>query len=281
VAEGVELAIGAMILFGVSDWIYKRAVGGGVAAHQLLALQTIFFAPGIYAYGLLTGTLALGPPVAWGMLAGALIFFALYHFARSLATGAVSVVAPVFRLSFAVTTALAVWLLDEPLTEWKLAGLSASLAAVWLLVGGGPVMPLTSRVPLLRVLVATVVMGIVSLLYKVGIDAGGTPATVLAAQASVFFPLATGFAFVRDRRFTAPARGFGYAAATAALLLIGRVMLLAGLARGEASVLVPVAQMSFVVTAALGYVLLRERLTLRIAVGLASGVVALACFAHS
>jgi uncharacterized membrane protein len=57
-------------------------------------------------------------------------------------------------------------------------------------------------------------------------------------------------------------------------------MLLAGLARGEASVLVPVAQLSFVVTAALGFVLLREELTLRKGLGLACAVAALVLLAR-
>ena len=43
---------------------------------------------------------------------------------------------PIFRLSFTVTTALAVLVLAEPLTPWKLAGLAAAFAAVWLLLGG-------------------------------------------------------------------------------------------------------------------------------------------------
>ena len=98
-----------------------------------------------------------------GMTAGVLIFVALYNFARSLASGAVSIVAPVFRLSFAITVALAVWLLDEPLTGWKLAGLAASLAAVWLLLAGAPASsPRATLSSVLRVLVATVAMGIVT-----------------------------------------------------------------------------------------------------------------------
>ena len=137
-AEGMELALGAMMFYGLADWVYKRAAASGVQAHHFLALQAFFFAPGIFLYGLATNTLALGAPFAWGMTAGVLIFVALYNFARSLASGAVSIVAPVFRLSFAITAALAVWLLDERLTGWKLAGLAASLAAVWLLLAGGP-----------------------------------------------------------------------------------------------------------------------------------------------
>ena len=218
-AEGVELALGAMMFYGLADWVYKRAAASGVQAHHFLALQAFFFAPGIFLYGLTTGTLVLGAPFAWGMTAGVLVFVALYNFARSLASGAVSIVAPVFRLSFAITVALAVWLLDEPLTGWKLAGLAASLAAVWLLLAGRPASaPRATTSSVLRVLVATVAMGIVSLVYKLGAIAGGSPATVLTGQASVFLPLATLFALTRDRGFRPPPwrlapRGHGRGAA--------------------------------------------------------------------
>jgi len=281
-AEGVWLALGAMIFYGLADWIYKRAAAHGVQAHHFLPLQAFFFAPGIFLYGLATGTLVLGPAFAWGMSAGVLVFIALYNFARCLASGAVSIVAPVFRLSFCITAALAVWLLDEPLTPWKLAGLSAALAAVWLLLGGGRGdVPRASTTPVIRVLIATAAMGVVSFVYKLAALAGGTPATVLTGQASVFMPLATLFAVARDRGFRPPAGSWRYGATAAVLLLFGLVMLIAGLAQGEASVLIPVAQLSFVVTAALGVIFLREPVTPRKGAGLAFAVAALAFLAQS
>lgn len=281
-ADGVGLALGAMIFYGLADWVYKYAAASGVQAHHFLPLQAFFFTPGVYLYGLATGTLVFGTAFAWGMSAGVLVFIALYNFARSLASGAVSIVAPVFRLSFCITAALAVWLLDEPLTRWKLAGLAAALAAVWLLLAGGAATtPRATTTSVVRMLVATVAMGLVSFVYKLGALAGGSPATVLAGQASVFLPLATLFAVARDRGFRPPPGGWRYGATTAVLLLFGLVMLLTGLARGEASVLVPVAQLSFVVTAGLGVLILREPMTLRKSVGLAFAVAALACLAHS
>jgi drug/metabolite transporter (DMT)-like permease len=282
VAEGMELALGATMFYGLADWVFKRAAASGVQAHHFLALQALFFAPGIFLYGLTTNTLALGPPFAWGMMAGVLMFVALYNFARSLASGAVSIVAPIFRLSFAITVALAVWLLNERLTGWKLAGLGASLVALWLLLAGGPASaPRITKSSVLNVLVATVTMGIVSFIYKLGVIAGGSPATVLTGQASVFLPLATLFAIKRDRGFHPPHGAWRHGATAAVLLLFGLVMLLAGLARGEASVLVPVAQMSFVVTAGLGFIFLREALTIRKGLGLAFAIVALTCLARS
>jgi drug/metabolite transporter (DMT)-like permease len=281
-AEGVAMALGTMVFYGLADWVYKRAAASGVQPHHFLALQAFFFAPGIFLYGLITGTLVPGVPFAWGMTAGVLVFVALYNFSRSLASGAVSIVAPVFRLSFAITAALAVWLLDEPLTGWKLAGLAASLAAVWLLLAGRPASaPRATLSSVLRVFVATVAMGIVSLIYKLGAIAGGSPATILTGQASVFFPLATLFALARDRGFHPPPGAWRHGATAAVLLLFGLVMLLAGLARGEASVLVPVAQLSFVVTSALGFVFLRESLTLRKGFGLAFAIAALICLARN
>jgi drug/metabolite transporter (DMT)-like permease len=285
VAGGVHLALGAMLCYGLVDWVYKRAAGLGVPAHQMLMAQALFFAPGMYGYALLTGTLVAGASFLWGMAAGLFIFVALYAFNRSLADGAVSVVAPVFRLSFAITAALAVWLLDEPLDAWRIAGLGAALAAVVLLVGGGPVAGsaggkgrLRGRA-LLQVAIATVAMGLVSFFYKLGAAAGGGGATVLCGQAAVFAPLAIGVACMRDRGFRVPRRVLPHAATTAFLLFAGVLMLIAGLARGDASVLVPIAQLSFVVTALLGLVVLREPLTPRKAAGLACAIAALVCLA--
>ena len=67
---------------------------------------------------------------------------------------------------------------------------------------------------------------------------------------------------------------------SAALALFGAfVLLMHSLALGPASVLVPVAQMSFVITAVAGIVVFRERLDLRKGIGLAVAVVALILFA--
>ena len=106
-------------------------------------------------------------------------------------------------------------------------------------------------------------------------------ATVLTGQASVFFPLATLFALTRDRGFHPPPGAWRHGATAAVLLLFWLIMLLAGLAPGEASVLVPVAQLSFVVTAGLGLVFLRETLTLHKGFGLAFAIAALICLARN
>jgi len=271
-----------MVLLGFVDLVFKRGAAAGLQAHHFLMLQGWFFLPGVLAYGIATGTFAPAPYMLWGMAAGLFVFVALYNFARALKSGAVSVIAPIFRLSFTITTALAVLLLAEPLTAWKLAGLAAAFLAVWLLLGAGEAtMPRTARRALLHALVAMAAMGVANFLYKVGAAAGGVPATFIAGQALVFAPLATAFAWKVDGGIRPPPGGWRYGATTAGLFLLALFMLFESLALGEASVLVPISQMGFVVTAAVGVLFLREPFTTRKACGLAFALAALGCLAKS
>ena len=283
-AYGVELALGAMVFLGLADLAYKRGAATGVQAHYFLMGQAWCFAPAVVLYGLVTGTLALDKAFLWGMSAGLFVFIALYNFALSLKSGSISIIAPIFRLSFTVTTALAVLLLGESLTAWKLAGLAAALVAVWLLLGGeagSTPAPAAARSSLVQALVAMAAMGVANFIYKVGALTGGSPASFIAGQASVFLPLATGFAWMVDRGIRPPRNLWLPAAAAALFFLVALVLLFESLERGEASVLVPITQMGFVVTAGFGLVFLREPFTLRKGAGLAVALAALACLARS
>jgi len=274
-----------MICLGLADLVYKRGAAAGVPAHQFLMVQAWCFAPAVTLYGLATGTLELKAYLLWGLGAGLFVFVALYNFARSLQTGPVSLIAPIFRLSFTVTTALAVLLLGEPLGVWKVAGLALALAAVWLLLGGDSgsrAEPGAAHSPLVQALIAMAAMGVANFLYKVGAESGCSPATFIAGQAAVFLPLATGYAWMVDRGVRAPsAAAWTHAGSTAALFLLGLVLMFESLTRGQASVLVPITQMGFVVTAAIGIVFLREAFTLRKGAGLVFALASLAMLALS
>ncbi|HSB49398.1 MAG TPA: EamA family transporter [Burkholderiales bacterium] len=281
---GFELALAAMVLLGLVDLVYRRGATAGVPAHRFLMVQAFCFTPAVVLLGLATGTLAPGRPMLWGMGAGLFAFIALYHFARSLKEGPVSIVAPIFRLSFTVTALLAVLLLGEPLTGFKLAGLGLALAAVWLLLGSeAGALPAAgaARLALIQAVIAMAAMGVANFIYKVGALTGGSPASFITGQAMAFLPLATVFAWRVDRGLRTTRAAWVHAGAAAALFLAALVLLFESLESGEASVLVPITQMGFVVTAAFGIAFLGEPFTLRKAAGLAFALAALACLANS
>jgi drug/metabolite transporter (DMT)-like permease len=276
---GLGFALAAMVCFGVSDLVYKRGAAAGIEAGEFVMLQSWVFCPAVTLYAWLTGTLALNLSTLWGALAGLLIYVAVFNFAASLQGGAVSTNAPIFRLNFILTAALAILLLGESLTIDKAGALACALVAVWLLLAEpGKRAPLNGS-SLARVLIATVAMAFTNFVYKLGLQHGALPETLVAAQAWVFCSLATLVRWLPRQRFDLTPNAWRYSALAAVALAIAFVSLTDGLARGPASVLVPVAQMSFVFTALIGAALFHEDLNLRKRTGLLVAVAALALFA--
>jgi uncharacterized membrane protein len=282
-SESMEYAVGALLLYGVADFVYKRGAAAGAEPHQFLMVQTWFFTSCALLYGLASGTLAFNTAALWGTAAGVCAVVGYYNFAYSLRSGSVSTNATIFRLSFAVTVALAALVLGEQLSTPKLAGLVLVVVAVWLLLaapGTGPEgVRCKSRSSLVRVLVATGVVGILGFTYKVALRNGATPIALVVTQGFVAVTTATGFTAYVDHRIRPSRAAWKYAPVAAVLLVTAFIFLAKGLKNGEASVVVPVAQMGFVVTALLGFLLLREPFTVRKAAGLATAVAALVCLA--
>ena len=283
--SSILFGIGALILFGISDLIYKRAARAGIPTHQFLMVQSSLYTPPVVLYGWWTGTLDFPLVSLWGAVAAVFAFTGFYNFAYSLKGGAVSSNAAIFRLSFVLTALLGVVVLGEPLTGWKVAGWLLALVAVWLLLGGGnsvaSIDPKLRRSSLVRVCVATVAVGIANLLYKVGLNAGATPAALLVVQAAMVVSMSTLLAYRIDGRIAPRSDTYRFAIVTSLLLALAFIFLMEGLARGEASVLVPIAQMGFVLTALLGFVFLREPMHGRNLLGLFFAVAALVSLARS
>jgi drug/metabolite transporter (DMT)-like permease len=282
-SESIQYALGALLLYGLADFVYKRGAAAGAEPHHFLMVQTWFFTPCALLYGLISRTLVFHAAALWGAAAGVCAVVGYYNFAHSLRSGSVSTNATIFRLSFAVTVALAVLVLGEPLTAPKLAGLVLVVVAAWLLLaapsaGTGGARH-ESRSSLARVLVATVAVGILSFTYKVGLRNGATPIALVVTQGLVAVTLATGFTACVDRRIRPSRAAWSHAPVAAVLLVTAFTFVAKGLKSGEASVVVPVAQMGFVVTALLGFLLLREPFTARKGAGLAAALAALACLA--
>src|SRR3954470_6167128 len=209
--SGTGFALLAMICYGAGDFIYKRAAADGVQPLHFLTAQAWLFCPLSFVYGLATGTLVWTPAALWGALAGLVLLIGFTAFLRAPADGPVSIAAPILRLSFLITAALAVIVLDEPVTAAKLVGFVLALGAVWLLLGGGRTVPL-SRGFLIEIAVATAALGAANFFHKLGLYYGATPETGVAAQAVVFSSLATLVTLIGDRGYKVPAMTWRHSA---------------------------------------------------------------------
>jgi uncharacterized membrane protein len=278
---GIEYALGAMLCFGIADLIYKRGGASGVLPHHLLMVQSWVFLPSVVLFGLVTNSLVMSKATLWGLLVGLFMTVGFYNFAHSLRSGSISVNAPIFRLSFVITALLAVLLFGESLDLYKIVAIGFALVAVWFLMvtprcGDEPV----AQASLLRVMIATISVGIGNVIYKFGLQAGATPASLIIAQAAVVVTLSMAMTVVKDRRIRPSIVTLRFASAAGVMLALAFVFLLQGLARGDASVVVPIAQMGFGVTALVGFLFLGEPITLRKGLGLLAALASLATFAY-
>ncbi len=271
--SGVGYALLTLVCFGINDLLFKRAAQHGAASHQVMMVLTLTMLPFFVVYGIVTRSVVPAPVALWGSLGGLFAFYGFYNFSRSLTSGAVSVLSPIFRLQFVVTAVLALAFFGEGLSAAKIAGLGLAIAAVWLLQGSTTGANFeVPREAVARVLLATVSVGIAFFLFKLALRQGATPATVLLCQIFALSGASTAFAVIRDRGFAASPAALRYGIPFGVSQAIGFAALIEGLAIGEASILVPIAQLSFVLTAVVGLAFMKEPVTARKVFGLTAAV---------
>ena len=283
-SQPIIYAVLAMACYGVSDFVYKQAAAASIRPDHFLMAQAWLFCPTVIAIAVATGHLHFQPVALWGSLAGGFYFVGLYFFIRSLSPGSVSTNATIFRLNFIVTVILSITFLGEQLTLLRIIGLILALAATWLLVGTGARLASPAsgqKRSLLEVGLATLSFGAATFFHAIGLRAGAGVEILLVMQAAVFMPLSTLVVFKARGTLAVPMTIFKYTIPASLLLIGATLFLLRGLTLGQATTLVPIAQMGFIVAALLGVFILREAITVRKATGLACALAALAVLAAS
>ncbi len=268
------LTLLACLLHGVSEFLYKVAHDGELHEGTYLCVQSgvVFCTLGLISAGgvgwqLTPATVGLG--VGCGMVAFATGIMLLISMGR----GPASVTSAVRRLGFIVTGVLAVVFLGEQLTPGKLAGIG--LAA-------GGLLTMTwatheSHRPYPLIYVAALTSGVLAFGHKLGAMAGVSPSAFLMLQAGTVHVGAhlwchwTGGYRLRQA-------GVRLAPLTGVTIAAAMTIFLFALRAGEAIVLVPLVQLSFVVTAVLSFLLLREPALPGKLIGLGLGAAAVLAF---
>jgi drug/metabolite transporter (DMT)-like permease len=275
----VVLALASAVVYGVADFC------GGVASRRAAAAAVVALsqAAGLVVVALLLPWLGGAPApadLAWGAAAGVAGGAGLLLFYRALATGVMSVVAPVTAVSAAALPVLGGLALGERLGPAAVAGIGLALVAVVLVAAEGGLSSLRSARPatVAPALAAGAGFGLFFvLLERTGDDAGLTP-LVASRVVSVLVVGALALATVRSVRVPGRvlpvvlAAGVGDMAANA-------LFLLATQAGGQLAVTGVLASLYPVSTVVLAQVLLRERLAGAQQVGLAVAAAAVVLIA--
>ncbi len=282
----VIFALLSMALAGTADFVYKRTALAGAMPSSFLFAQSWFFGMTALVFGLATESLRFHPALLLGPLAAVVVFSGMRMFLMSLRHGEATVNTPIFRLSFVVTVGLAILFLGEQLTIRKLTGFGLAATSILLLTGFSvrrfvqDGLSHGRRRSILLAVLAMGCMGFLSFLYAVAARLGATGPSFILSQFCAFTLIALFHALRREGGLRL-SRGVLVNAPFAGIFnSAGFICLILALQRGEASVAVPISQMSFVVTTVLAVIVYREGLTLRKSLGLAAALVTILAFAR-
>ena len=266
-------ALLALFLIGVADYVYGRAVRNKILPGTITASQSSIVVPITWVWAQLDGSYAWTPPAFWGIGAAFFTFIGFWSFMRSVELGEASASTPIYRMSFVVTAMLAVWFLGESITLPKILGLVLTGCAIFLFSdfqrGSFSADKLAS---VLWAVVAMVAVGLVNFIYKLGVSGGVSPIMFLHSQAVFFITTAYIYSFAVQGGPKFSKKGWAHGLATAICFIFGNTALLAAFREGEATIVSPIVQLSFIVTTILATWRLSEKMTVRKSLGLAAAV---------
>ena len=265
-------ALIAILLIGCADAINKRARQAGIPIGRYLLVQGPVFSAVtlIVALGS-TGLKLSGSDLFYSLIGGALSFAAFVVMLRGLSRGLASTNYAIFRLSFVFSSGAAIVLFREGVSPGKIVGIVLAVGAIVLFSGRpGGMAP--------AAVAAMFINACFQLFLKAVAGAVGSTASLFFLMSLVFLILTLGYnlAFVRGRL---EPRVLRYALPNGVLMAIGTLFVLGALERGEASRVLPVVQLSFIITAAAAVMFLGEKLTRFHLAGIISAVLAIGLLA--
>ena len=280
-SPGVGYALLSLLAAGVLDVVFARysgrqrvsgaylfVIGGVVIAGQaaVLALARVPFTWDVHV-------------AAWGIGAGAVLLLANALLIESLARMNVSLGSTIYRLNTIAVVLFAVVFLHEALTLAKAAGVLLGIAAVIMLYqGGGRGDSNRLRVGVLWIAVsAALLRAAFGILSKMGLLDGTDPFVFLVYVGAGWTLASIGYGAVRHGHSGSLRTVLQYGAVCGTLVCLVASFLLLGLRSGEASIVIPIANMSFVVALLTSAALGMERITRRklVAVGCAAAAIVL------
>ena len=277
---GIIFAVCSMFFAGLTDFFFKKYTD-----HLQTSLGCFFAGIGlvwatVFAIPLLIQGQANwhGWPIALAagltsILANILLVTALFRLDAGVGS-------TVYRLNLVLVPILAAIFLTEPVNAAKMIAISLGVGAVLLVYQpvGDPLATLTGRnrfataLPFILLVTAASIRAVMGLLFKVGANHGVGQYEFLVVTGSCWFAGGILYGLVSRGRLLPSLRDSRYAITTG-LVICGNVLFLAlAVKYGEASVVVPISQLSFTITILLARVVLHERLTVKRVCALASAV---------
>jgi drug/metabolite transporter (DMT)-like permease len=268
--HSILFALGSLLSAGVSDVVYK------FYARQLKGVGTYIAVIGsvwivIFSVLAFPATLFKAPNVTlmWGLISGTFGATANIFFVEAMARSEAGVCSTIYRLNLALAALFAIIVMGEAATTWKWLGIVTAVGAVLLFYEPPPPdHPHHKPLGLWLAIAASLLRAGMGVTYKAGLSSGADGNLMLAVNGVVWLVAGLAYCVVVEKghvRPTANTWGYGF---LSGLLTTGIVLFLVlALKGGDVSIVLPITQLSFMVTCFFGLIFFHERMTTSKAIG--------------
>ncbi len=263
----VGFALLSLLFAGLNDVVFKRysaqsssrgALVFGIGVVWLL-LQSVSL--------LVAGRMPVADSttLGFGVLAGLTLAASNMLLIESLTHIEVSAASTIYRLNTLGVVLLSVLFLHEAFGPAKAAGIGAGVLAVVLLVDRSRAADIAGNpgVPFGIVILASLLRAVYGVVSKAGLNLGADADTLLLLAAGSWVIGGALYALLREGRLRLTGKKAAYAVLSGLLVYLIVNFLIAAVARGEASVVIPIANQSFVAAMLISVVLGMEQLSAR------------------
>ena len=279
--NAIWFALASMVLGGFNEVVFKRY------SARIRSRGMMIAGIGVVWSLLLLGDVGLrgdsievdAPGLYYGLIAGLFVALANILLLESLRHLEVSLGSTIYRLNTVAVVILSVVFLGEVMHGLKISGIACGVIAVLLLYRHHYAQPELGGLRLGLVLVCAGALGraIYGVVTKAGLSAGADMDALLLLAALCWIVSGLLYARFVERRYAVTRVKIAYALVSGVLVYGIVRTLLSGLALGEASVVITIANLSFLTALLVAWLLKMERLSGKklLAMGFAVAAIAL------
>jgi uncharacterized membrane protein len=265
--SAITLALFSLVAAGCLDVSFKRYSRKVRSRGVYLAMCGVAWT-GLQSTYFVSQNIALvfdAVTLSYGAVAGIILALANLVLIESLTHLNVSLGSTIYRLNTVAVVVLSLVILAEPMSAWKAFGVITAVAAVWMLYDRTAYQTLQGGLALFiwMAVIASGLRAIFAIVAKLGSVAGAHTDTALLIYAMSWIPAGLIYAIWREDNVRLTAPKIAYGAISGTLLCVTVNSIIAAIARGDVSTVVPIANLSFVValilSAAMGMELFTRR----------------------
>ncbi len=211
----------------------------------------------------------------WGLISGLFSVFANIMLIESMTNSEVGICATIYRLNLVPAVLFAFIFLKENISLWKIIGILCALVSVLAF------MPASEHRYNIKnkysgfflVIVASLLRAGMGLSYKYGLSQGADKYYLLAINGGIWIIGGLAYLIIKERKsLHMQKKTFTYGIISG-ILVCGIVFFMAtALQYGDASIVLPITQLSFIATSIIGVFVLKESFNMKKTIGLCSGV---------